>query len=343
MLCNVYLQVYIAEVSPATLRGLYSALTQLALALGILLVYCVGSIPHLKYTYVALVAVGITAIYTVLMSFLPETPRFLISKNKTSEATKVLRWLRGPRVNTDEERFQMQAVASQEKRMSCDDLWRELRQRSAYIPLILMVFIMMFQQFCGINGLIFYGVRVLESAGLGVKSPFIALFTIGLTELVFTLVTVFTMDLIGRKILLIISGSVMAVSSFTLGIALYFMKFHSAMQPLAVVCVLMFTMGFALGWGAVPWTLVSEIFPLQVHGLLGGMVSAVNWACAAIVGGFYFEYGMVVGQWGVWWTFAAINLIGVCFVAVFLPETKGKRLEVIEQLMQNRYSVCSWK
>ena len=180
---------------------------------------------------------------------------------------------------------------------------------------------------------------VLES-----KSPFIALFTIGLTELVFTLVTVFTMDLIGRKILLIISGSVMAVSSFTLGIALYFMKSdHSAMQPLAVVCVLMFTMGFALGWGAVPWTLVSEIFPLQIHGLLGGVVSAVNWACAAIVGGLYFEYGLLVGQWGVWWTFGVVNLVAVCFVAVFLPETKGKRLEIIEQLMQNRYSVCSWK
>lgn len=339
------MQVYIAEVSPATLRGLYSALTQVALAFGILLVYCIGSISYLKYTHVALVAVGITAVYTVLMVFLPETPRFLFSKNKAPEAKQILRWLRGPKVDTVEEQFQMQAIVSQERRMTCSDLWRELRLRRAYIPLVLMIFIMAFQQFCGINGLIFYAVAILKSAGLGTNSPFIALFTIGLTELVFTLVTVFTMDLFGRKILLIVSGSVMAVSSFTLGLTLYLVQHshYTSLQPLAVVCVLLFTMGFALGWGAVPWTLVSEIFPLQIHGLLGGVVSAVNWGCGAIVGGFYFEYGLLVGQWGVWWTFGAINLIGVCFVAVFLPETKGKQLGIIEQLMQNRYSVCSWK
>lgn len=338
-------QVYIAEVSPAALRGLFSAVTQLTLAFGILLVYCIGSIPDFNYDYVALVAVGITALFTLLMVFFPETPRFLLIKNKRQDASKVLRWLRGSKVNIDEESFEMEAVLSQQKRMSCLELVRELSHRSAFIPLILMVFVMAFQQFCGINGLVFYGIEVLESAGISRGTPFVALLTIGLTELVFTLVTVFTVDLIGRKILLVVSGSFMTASCFSLGATFYLNQAypHDMTKPLAVVSVLLFMMGFALGWGAIPWTLVSEIFPLQIRGLLGGVVSAVNWACAAIVTGFYHRYARAINPYGVWWTFGAINLVGVGFVAILLPETRGKPLEFIELLMQNRYTLCSWK
>lgn len=337
------LQVYIAEVAPAALRGLYSVLTQLALAFGILLVYCIGSIPGFSYNYVALVGVGMTAIFTFLMVFFPETPRFLLTKGNKDQASEVLRWLRGPKMNYDEEMIDMEIVLSQVKHMSCVECGRELARQSVCIPFALMVFVMMFQQFCGINALVFYAAKIFQSVGLG--GSFIALFTIALTELVFTGVTAFTVDLIGRKVLLVLSGLVMAVSCFVLGSAFYLTHTypHTSLQLLAVISAVVFIMGFALGWGGIPWTLVSELFPLRTRGFLAGVVSAINWTCGAIVTGFYFEYTKVVHSWGAWWTFGAVNLVAVVFVTIFVPETRGKPLEVIEQLMQHRYTLCSWK
>lgn len=341
------LQVYIAEVAPAALRGLYSAITQLALAFGILLVYCIGwaGSHSFTYDYVALVAVGITAMFALLMVFFPETPHFLLTKNRKQQASKVLKWLRGSKGKSEEEMIDIEIVLSHVQHTSCVEFGRELTRRSACIPFVLMFFVMAFQQFCGINAFIFFAANIFQSAGLGVRSPFIALITIGFTELIFTLVTTFTVDLFGRKVLLVVSGLVMAIGCFSLGLAFYLTHAypHKSLQFLAVISVVVFIIGFSLGWGAIPWTLVSEIFPLRIRGFLGGVVSAVNWACAALVTGFYFEYAAVVGVWGTWWTFGAVNLAAVVFVAIFVPETRGKPLEVIEHLMQNRYLLCSWK
>ena len=340
---------YIAEISPPVLRGLYSAIPQLALAIGILIVYCIEAIPHVNYGYTSCVAVGITVIFGLTAIWLLETPRYLITKGKRELAQRNLRWLRGTKIDILGEMFEIENVLYKERKLSLKEFFTEIQKRSVYISLILLLFIMSFQQLSGINALIFYAAPILQSAGVG-QSEFTALLCIGITEVITTLLTVFIVDLFGRKILLILSSAVMCISCIGLGTHLYLLHFHSCnddfcphTKPVAVASIMLVILGFSLGLGAIPWTLVTEIVPLRVRGFLGGFVSAVNWGCAAIVTGFYLEFSDRFGDWTAWWTFAGLNLFAIVFVAIFLPETKGKKLEIIEQQILYKYSICKWK
>ena len=355
---------YIGEISPPSLRGLFSAVPQISLAVGVLVVYCVGWIRMFTFQYTAILAVGITLVFLILVLWVPETPRYLITKGKRTDAAKSLKFLRGPHVDISGEVYEIEVILSKDRRFeSVREFLYELRKKSSYISFLLLLFLLAIQQLSGINALIFYAANVLNSAGVG-HSQFTALLCIGLTEVVATVVSSLVVDLFGRKILLISSAVVMSLSCTALGVHFYFS--HMAvcnevvnatasigdtagsggcphLSLLAVVSVIGFMVGYSVGMGAIPWILISELFPLRVRGVLAGVVSAVNWACAAMVAGLYFEYVDLVKEWCAWWTFAMLNLIAAVFVAVLLPETRGKKLELIEQQLLYNYRLCSWR
>ena len=159
--------------------------------------------------------------------------------------------------------------------------------------------------------------------------------------------SLFLVDLFGRKVLLIISGLTMALSCFGLGTALYITQHvtgsDSETKPLFVASVIIFSVGFSVGWGSIPFILLSELLPLQTRGVLAGMVAIVNWGCGALVSGTYNWFAGLVQPYGAWWAYGIINLLSSVCVAVFLPETKGKKLENIEaDMLQNRYRLCVW-
>lgn len=330
-------QVYIGEVSIPSLRGLYSSLPQLMLTVGILVVDCVGAIPDTHFYQTAFVASGITVILLPAIFLLPETPRYLITKGKPKEALKTLLFLRGTGVNVQEELLEIEEAIAKQRKLSCGETLRELTHRNVYLPFILMVFIMIFQQTSGVNAVVFYSAPILHEAGFGKNSNFVAALTVGLTTLIFTLVNTLSVDFFGRKILLLASGTVMSLSSLGLG---YAMRYPN-LSPLAVASVIGFQIGFCIGYGAIPWIMIAEMIPLRVRGTLGGVLAAVNWGFAALVTGFYFVYANSIGHDVAWWTFALMNLISVAFVAIFLPETKGQKLEIMEQQMMNRYKFCT--
>ena len=355
---------YIGEISSPSLRGLFSAVPQISLAIGVLLVYCVGWIPTLTFQYTAIIAVGMTLLFLLLVLWVPETPRYLITKGRRTAAAQSLKFLRGPRIDISGEIYEIEIILSKARKFdSVQEFFYEIRKKSSYISFLLLLFLLAIQQLSGINALIFYAANILNSAGVG-HSQFIALLCIGLTEVVATVVSSLVVDLFGRKILLIISAVIMSLSCTALGTNFYFTHMESCnevinatvtvgsaagsgschdLSPLAVSSVIGFIVGFSVGMGAIPWILISELFPLRVRGLLAGVVSAVNWACAAIVSGLYFEYVYRVKEWYAWWTFAMLNLVAAVFVAVLLPETRGKKLELIEQQLLYNYRLCSWR
>ena len=345
---------YIAEISLPVFRGLFSALPQLMLAIGILMAYCIGSIRFINYYQTALIACLLSAICAILVMSVPETPRFLVAKGHRDRATSVLKWLRGPKVDVMRELFELDNILYKTRKLTFVEFCQEMRQRNVYIPFILMLFIMAFQQLSGINALIFYGAPIFSSAGVP-HSEFIALFVIGLTEILTTIITVFVVDLFGRKFMLIASALTMAISCAGIGTHLYLVERHCHMTltssshicshtiPLAITSVILLILGFSLGMGAIPWTLITELIPLRVRGYLGGILSAVNWGFAALVTGLYLLYSKHVGEGTAWWTFSVINLFAIVFIAILLPETKGKKLEVIEQQMLRKYKLCAWK
>lgn len=333
---------YIAEISAPILRGLFSALPQLALALGILLAYCIGF--TLEYDISALVAVGISLFGMVLTLCIPESPRFLISKGKRDKANRVLKCLRGPRAEISGDVFEYDNMIYKQRKLTCSEFCYELRQRRVFIPFLLLFFVLVFQQLSGINAVIFYGAPILQSASFTNDSQLNALLAIGLTEFLTTIITVFIVDLFGRKYMLMLSTTVMAFGCTGLATHLYIVKANMCLhctQGLAIVSVILLIVGFSLGLGAIPLTLISELLPLRVRGTLGGILSGVYWGFAALVTGLYLEFSAKVTEGVAWWTFASINVLAMMFVGLFLPETKGKKLETIEKQMLHEYKLCS--
>ena len=111
-------------------------------------------------------------------------------------------------------------------------------------------------------------------------------------------------------------------------------------QWMIITFFVIHTVGFS---GTIPFILNSELFPLQIRGSLAGVATAVNWACSALVSTAYAPFANLVYPYTVWWGFGIANLISTVCVAVFLPETKGVKLEEIEHFLQRRYRLCQWK
>lgn len=305
--------------------------------MGILAVYCVGAIPGLKFYHTAFIGSGMTVVALLFVIWIPETPRFLVVKQKTEKALRTLKFLRGPKIDSEQELTEIEGALAKQHKLSFREFLGEFSQKNVYLPFILMLFVMIFQQLSGINAIVFYSAPILQDAGFGRDSRFVALLTVGLTSLLATFINTLIVDLFGRKILLMVSATLMTFSSLGLGLVLRFSSLHI----IAIFSVIGFQVGFCIGYGAITWIMIPEMIPLRVRGYLGGVLVSVNRASAAITTGFYFAYADNVGEDVAWWTFAAINLVSLAFVAFFLPETKGKKLEAMEKEFVKSYRLCA--
>ena len=208
-------------------------------------------------------------------------------------------------------------------------------------PLVTILIIMFLQQMSGLGASGTYASVVFEEAGVSNPST-TASFAIGGTSILFTLLSVFIVDYFGRKLLLVISGTVMFIGTTMLGAHFYVTRpsscnitasesvdgiCNSHIAPLAVVALLLFFSAFSIGWGPVPWILLGELIPLNIRGFVGSLATCVNWGTAAIVSGSYFNYAAVVQLWFAWWTFSFFILFSIIFVLVMVTDTKGKSLE----------------
>ena len=349
---------YIGELSSPKFRGMFTSLPAIALAVGVLLVYLLGAIPGFSYQYISLVAVAITAVFVLLVAppWVPMTPRYLIMKGRWEEALNELKWLRGPNVQVNEEAEDIKQVVAGTERLTLRELCFELTKQKSIISLSLMVFIMAFQLLSGIDVLITFAGNIFKDAGYANPWPHIlASFSIALTLLIVAILSLFIIDLFGRKILLVVSGLSMVVSCFALGTYFFLTRdcskpdysldssICSRLKPLVIVSITLFTAGFSIGWGSIPFVLLPELFSLKTRGLFAGLVAAVNWGSSGLTTGTYPAYSGLVQPYGVWITFGLLNLISTGFVAIFIPETRGKKLENIEDQLQNRYRLCVWK
>ena len=353
-------QVYIGEISSPKLRGLFGAFTQIAIAMGILLNYGISSIPTITYYYTALIAVGIIAVFECLVVWLKETPSWLIRQELRHRAQAVLRWLRGPNASIEKEIERIQNA----ERLS---LWLALKEmatkRHIAIPIVVVMFSMFFHQIGGAHVLSTYAALLFESAGVA-HPELTALGAVGGVELVATFLTILVIDSVGRKFLLILSSIGMIVGSAMLGTHYYVTRpstcyemvsnmnstvnlqlntrsgdvfqncINSQFAPLAITSAVLFAVAYSIGWGPVPWVLLSELIPVRVRGAASGIATLVNWGSAALVIGIYLEYAEAVRDWFAWWSFAILNLIAFVFSIIFIRETKGKTLEDIERHYQ---------
>ena len=294
------------------------------------------------------------------MMFTYESPRWLLSKCKDRKAIQALAGLRGPNYLISKEIEQIKA--SLQRTYSVLNQLMEFRHRSIVLPFMIVLLLMFFQQFSGINVAIFYASLIFQEAGLGARQiDLIVAIAIGVVQMFATLLSVILVDCLGRKVLLTLSSIGMALSSLVLGIYYYvydnvcesclvgeldcsnisvinntihehFPCNTTSFGYLAVVCIMVLIVGFSLGWGPIPWTAMSELMPNRVRSLAVSIATFVNWTFATIIT-FCFKYysNPPINNDGAWWTFALIMFLAIVMVILFLPETKGRSLEEIQE------------
>ena len=325
--------------SPESIRGGSLTVNQLSLNTGLFLGQLIGL--FISYYWLALIPLAINVSFMVFSVTTSETPRWLISQGRMIEAKRVLTWLKGQNRNINQELDDLSNSIPSHQKSSPSQMCKELKNRSAYHPVILSCFAMLFLQISGIYAVVFNAEIIFKQAH--VKFPgLVATLSTGGVTVVFSLIGVLINDLFGRRKLLIISNIIASLSHGVMG-AYEFVntepychppndpKCKEHLYPLAIVSIACFIASYSAGISAATFSLVSEIIPLRVRGTGTGLSMIVNWGFSALTAGLFSSYEALVRPWGAFWMFSVACLVSAIFVAIFVPETRKMSLEEIEE------------
>lgn len=333
---SVVSPMYIAEISPAKVRGRLVAVTQFNVVLGILLAffsnYVISSLNLEGVTWRWMF--GIEAVPAAAFFFLlfanPLSPRWLVAHSREEEARNVLGML-----GTDTESAEQEI---NEIRASLDLEHHTLTERffcRAYaMPIALAVLIAMFNQLSGINALMYYAPHIFKMAGAAESSALLQAVAIGGTNLIFTICAMAIIDHFGRKKLMLVGsiGYIISLAAVAVAFYVYGTEFTSTGSVIVLLGLLVFIASHAFGQGAVIWVFISEIFPNRVRAKGQALGSFTHWFMAAVVSWTF----PVIADWSgghAFAFFAAMMVLQLVFVIFMLPETKGISLENIQKTL----------
>ena len=342
---------YIAEVAPSNIRGTLVSWNQFAIIFGQLVVYFVNFLILGEHTNPVIEQIGHgfnavaagsdewtistgwrymfgseavpAGLFTLLICFVPETPRYLVMAGNDSKALAILSRINGTDTG----------------RQILDDIKNTITVKTerlfTYGWLVIFIGIMLsvFQQAVGINAVLYYAPRIF--ADMGMDKPMIQTVIMGIVNISFTLVAVFTVEKIGRKPLLICGSAGMAVGAF--GVAATFGA--PGMELVTMLSIMVYSASFMFSWGPICWVLISEIFPNTIRGAAVAVAVAFQWVFNWIVSSSFvpmFNLQTATDpNFGHWFTYGLYGGICVCaalFVWKLVPETKGKTLEDMSRL-----------
>ena len=323
---------YIAEISPERVRGTLVALYQLAIVVGILVVFFVNlEIQRLgdeawnvstgwRWMFASLTIPSL--LFVIMMMLVPESPRWLMKVGRTAEARAVLARVGGSE-NADREVRQIEETLRQE-----EGRWSELLTSGYSRALLIGIMLAVFGQFSGINAIMYYAPEIFKSAGAGTDSAFMQTVVVGLVNLAFTFVAIGFVDRAGRRPLLIIGTLVQVISLTATGYLLHV----KADGLVLLISILAFVGAFAVAMGPIPWIVNSEIFPTKLRGRTMSVAIVMLWLADFIVTQTFpmLRESPAIGPAKTFWTYAAFSLASMVFVIFMVPETKGRTLEEIE-------------
>ncbi|KAF5462577.1 hypothetical protein F2P56_018569 [Juglans regia] len=318
--------VFIAEIAPKDLRGALTTINQFMICAGVSVSFIIGTI----LTWRALALTGLIPIVVLLLGLflIPESPRWLAKTGREKEFEAALQKLRGKDVDISQEAAEIQDyIATLE--LLPKPTYLELFQKRYSRSVIIGVGLMVCQQFGGINGICFYTGEIFESAGF---SSSIGTITYACLQVVVTGLGAAFIDRAGRKPLLLVSASGLVLGCMLAAIAFYMKAHELALQAvpiLAVTGILLYIGSFSAGMGAVPWVVMSEIFPINIKGRGGSLATLVNWFGAWLCS-YTFNFLMSWSSYGTFILYGAINALAIVFVVTVVPETKGRTLEQIQ-------------
>lgn len=330
---------YMSEMAPARLRGRLSGINQTMIVSGMLLSYIVDYLlSGLPVTMAWRLMLAMAAVPALILFFgvlkLPESPRFLIKNNRLDEARKVLGYIR-PKEEIDSEIKQTQETTNEEKRASQNVSWGSLLSNKYRYLVIAGVGVAAFQQFQGANAIFYYIPLIVEKATGNAASsalmwPIIQGIILVLGSLLFLLIA----DKFNRRTLLTLGGTIMGLSFIFPAILNLVIPNANPMMIVAFLSIYVALYSFT--WAPLTWVIVGEIFPLMIRGRASGLASSFNWIGSFLVGLLFPIMTASMPQEAVFAIFGVICLLGVLFVRIRVPETRGYTLEEIEKNGESR-------
>jgi MFS transporter, SP family, arabinose:H+ symporter len=335
--------VYIAEIAPARRRGGLVSLNQLMIVIGISASffsnYFLLDVGEHNWRWMLGVQIFPALLYLLLLSLIPESPRWLVIKGRDQEALGVLTRISGAAQAQESMQQIRQSIVAGSSRS-----WGRLFDRRIRYVMLIALGLAFFQQITGINAIFYYLPTIFAQAGGGVGDAFRQAVIVGLVNVVMTVVAIWLIDRLGRKPLLAIGVAGMALSLLTIAWAFSGEPNGQALAGaapttnprLVLIAIIGFVASFAISLGPVMWVLLSEIFPNEYRGVA---ISAAGFANALVSASvtFVFPWELsTLGPAGTFLVYGVFASAALLFVLVFVPETKGRTLEELEGELMSR-------
>ena len=330
---SVVAPMYIAEISPAKIRGRLVAITQFNIVLGILIAFFSNfliaqmELGPIEWRWMFGVEAFPAVAFFFLLLTIPFSPRWLVAQNRIDEAQKVFMQV-GADLDIDTE------IRDIKESLNFEQL--QLREpfftMKYYKPIMLAVAIAAFNQLSGINAFLYYAPQIFRMTGSGESSALLQSVAVGGTNLIFTMLALFVIDHFGRKKLMLVGsiGYIISLSVVAIAFYVYGTEFTAAGGIITLSALLLFIASHAFGQGAVIWVFISEIFPNRVRARGQALGSSTHWIMAALISWTF----PVMADWSgghAFAFFAGMMVLQLIWVLFIMPETKGVPLEQIEK------------
>jgi len=327
--------VYISEVAPAESRGRLVSFFQLAVTIGILVAYLVGLAFNASEGWRWMLGLGCVPALALGFGMLrmPQSPRWLVMSGDDFAARATLAKIRVD----DPDTIDLELEEIKESLDEKPGAWSELRQPLVKAALVVGVGLAILQQVTGINTVIYYAPTIVEFTGVNSSAgSILAAVGVGIINVGMTVLALRLLDRAGRRTLLMIGVSGMVISLFALGAAFIGGGGSTLASVVAIVSLMAYVASFAISLGPIFWLLNAEIYPLSVRSKAAGVGTMANWTFNFIVSLTFLLLIEAAGRTGAFWIYGGIGLFTLFFCWKFVPETKGKRLEDIQQYFQER-------
>lgn len=330
----VVVPVFVAESSPARTRGAMLVAYQVATIVGIICGYVIGYFlaGHAAWRWMLGVAAAPALLVTLLLIAMPDTPRWYVSKGRLADARATLRGIE-PDVDPDVEIAEMTRALADESGGGLREMFRRPWIRATVFVVGLGFFI----QITGINAVVYYSPKLFEDMGLtGDFGTLMLPAFVQLAGLIAVIVSLFTVDKAGRRPILL--GGIAAMVVATVLLILTYGPMHgsgTAAHVLGFVGLVVFTMGFSFGFGALVWVYAGEAFPARLRSYGSSVMLTSDLVANAIVAAFTLSVINLIGGAGTFAVFGGFALAAAAFVYFLAPETKGRKLEDIQHYWHN--------
>ena len=354
-LASAICPMYIGEVAPSNIRGMLVSWNQFAIIFGQLVVYFVNFLILGEHTNPIIESIGKgfnavapgsdpwtistgwrymfgseavpAGLFTILICFVPETPRYLVMVGQDDKALGIL-----SKINGSEKARQILSDIKETITVKTERL-----MTYGFLCIFVGIMLSVFQQAVGINAVLYYAPRIFGD--MGMTNPMVNTVVMGVVNILFMLVAVFTVEKLGRKPLLIWGSLGMAVGAF--GVAFTFG--HAGLEIVTMLSIMVYSAAFMFSWGPICWVLIAEIFPNTIRGTAVAIAVAFQWIFNFIVSSTFLPLfnmhlteGDDFGHWFTYGLYGIICIVAAIFVWKLVPETKGKTLEDMTKLWKNQ-------